>query len=113
MQDPVKSFSKESLFHPLGASPEVELDLDPVPLLEPRRCLARLELEIVVSGPYFDLDRLGFGGFGTCFCFLGLFLELVLVFAVLHHFADRWFGIGVDLDEVDTTLLGERECISK
>lgn len=113
MQDPVKALSQECFLHTLGTASQVELYLDTVAFLEPARCLASLELEVMVASTHLDLDRLGFSSFCATFGLLGLFLHFVLVLAVLHDLANRRFCHRADLDEVQSSFFGNSKRVRK
>ncbi len=104
MQDPVKAFPEEGFLHTLGSSTQIKLHLDAVTFLQPPRRLASFEFEVVVARAYLDLDRLGFGCLCPRFGLLGLFLHFVLVFAVVHQFADGGLGHWADLNKVYTLV---------
>src|SRR5262245_55479967 len=95
------------------ASPETQGDLDLVALLEEPDDRAHFHL-IVVNidvGPHLDLLDLD----GALFLARlgGLLLRLVFVFAEIEDLAHRRFGIGRDLDQVETGFRRAGEALGR
>jgi hypothetical protein len=58
----LKALLKEVELHVLVAPPQKQVYLDPMPFSEPLGRLFGLKIEVVFTGAYLYLDRLGLGG---------------------------------------------------
>lgn len=105
-KETLEALLQEAEFHVLIASPEEEVHLDPVPLLEPSPRFRSLDAHVVLRSPDFDLDFLGFRDLHLRFNLLVLLVLLVFEFAIIRDLADRRLRKGGDLDEVEPGFVG-------
>lgn len=113
LEEPLQTLLEEAELHVLVASPQEQVHLDPVALLEPVGGPFGLKLHIVVAGAYFDLDRLGLGRVGFGLHLPALLLSFVLEFTIFHYFSNRGDGVGAYLYEVQTEVRSPLDGLGK
>src|SRR3989344_506507 len=105
LQKPLQPLFKKGKLHVFVATPQKKINLNPMAFCEPLGCPFGLEVEVVLAGPDFDLDRLGFCNvrFGlNTFPFLLLF---VVEFTIFHDFCNWRHGIWRYFYQIETGFL--------
>ena len=105
-KEALQAVLEEFELHVLIATPEEEVDLDPVTLPEPGSDLGRLYVHVVGRGADLDLSLLRLGDLGFRLHLLVLLLLLILILAVISDTYYWRIGIRGDLNEVEPEFTG-------
>ena len=90
-------------------SPKLHDELDLISLVHKALGLAQFDLQVVGVNIGAELDLLEVGGSLLFAGLIGLFLLLVLVFAVVDEAHNWWIGIGGDLDQIEPSFFGDSQ----
>src|SRR5690606_9565306 len=107
--DPLRLRQAEFLVAHLTAT-EADGDLHLVPLLQEATHVAQLDLVVAFVRGRAELDFLDLDLLLLLLRRVGLLLLLEAVLAVVHDAADGRVGVGLDLDQIQTGLLGHVPC---
>ena len=81
-------------------TPELDPDVDLFVIIQPAAGIPDFEVAVMLGGFGAEADFLDLNSLLGFLSLLAFFLLLIEEFSQVHHFADRWVGVGCNLDQV-------------
>jgi hypothetical protein len=81
-------------------TPELNADVDLFIIFQPAAGIPDFKIAVMLGGFWAETDFLDLNGLLGFLSLLAFFLLFIEEFAQVHHFADRWFGVGGNLDQI-------------